>query len=188
MVSQLILGRIVQSNLRIPSDSVWRKIHKTARVRRCSLKPCVLVCNRIQMKNRGRSRVILKNPQNYLRKNRYVLVPAEKADIDRVRGYYSHHPVPGMDIVKIEVIYNQGMHDKFAIRLGELQQRHGNEVFKPKWDREDPTGHRKVVSEACRNLSAPHRDNQYPNVNLMPVWHGTKKLVLSSIFSAAYAT
>jgi ribosomal protein L36 len=42
------------------------------------------------------------------------------------------------------------------------------------------------VHEQCEVLAKPYIDGEYPNVKLLPVWHGTRPEMLDSIFTIGY--
>lgn len=117
----------------------------------------------------------------------YVLLEAGPSDIEKVIEYYSHHPVPGMDVGRVQIIYNPKMNRKFVLRLSELQERDGNPAFNPKWHAENFADWRKAVNQACANMAVPHYDSNFPAVKIVPLWHGTKTEILDSIFRTGFA-
>jgi hypothetical protein len=130
---------------------------------------------------------LVQNPTN----PDYQLVPAHKEDINRVATWYNMCPVPGMTLKMVEVIHNSQMARLFEGRVDLLQKRHGNPAFIPKWDKESQTtdqlSQRKDVIELVKTMSKPHTHKNTPNVSLLPLWHGTKKEILESIFTTGYA-
>lgn len=142
----------------------------------------------------------------------YILIPARQDDIEKVCAHYSHHPVPGMDITNIEIIYNPVIEKAFKLRLKALQQRAKNPAFNVDWKetetkeeekaREKGDAQRLKLLEQQRNqrnawripvnniyeeLAKPYVDKKYPDVKLLPLWHGTKQESLKSLFSTGYA-
>ncbi len=122
----------------------------------------------------------------------YELIEATEKDKKKAIEFYQHHPVPGYDICSIKVIYNPDMNQKFSLYLSELQQRHNNPAFEPKWqDEKRETAaqleQRKKVATLLETLEKPYKDGVYPSITLLPVWHGTKPEIVGSIFSAGYA-
>lgn len=117
----------------------------------------------------------------------YVLLQAGQSDIEKVIECYSHNPVPGMDVGRVEIIYNPKMNRKFVLRLSELQERDGNPAFNSKWHTETLSDWRKAVNEACNNMAVKHYDSNFPAVKILPLWHGTKADILDSIFRTGFA-
>lgn len=117
----------------------------------------------------------------------YSLLPATQKDFDKVLQHYQHHPYPGKDIAKVQVIYNRTFNRAFELRMQALQQRNGNSAFAPKWSKEHAPDWRQKVQNLFENLSAPYTDPDYPAVKLLPLWHGTKPSILKSIFETGYA-
>ena len=117
----------------------------------------------------------------------YLLMPGGPKDCQKVADYYSHHPVPGMDIRSVEVIYNSQMNRGFFSRLAMLQKRHNNKAFEPGWAKETNAAWRREVHALSNDMAKPYQDDDFPNVKLLPVWHGTQREVLESLFSSGYA-
>jgi serine/threonine protein kinase/Ran GTPase-activating protein (RanGAP) involved in mRNA processing and transport len=61
----------------------------------------------------------------------YTLIAASQKDFDKVIRFYQHHPVPGMDLKKVEVIYNRSLNREFELRMRRLQERDKNKAFAP---------------------------------------------------------
>lgn len=72
-----------------------------------------------------------------------------------------------------------------------LQARHNNPAFIPRFLQEDNTDEerelRTKANELWKKIAANYTDSDYPDVKLLPLWHGTKPEILSSIFKAGYA-
>ena len=128
----------------------------------------------------------------------YELVEATDKDKRKVIEFYQHHPVAGYDMAAVRVIYNPDMNYKFGLYLKELQQRNNNPAFQPKW----PTGKECVqdpiepqeninwrgeVHQQLQIMAKSYQDSDYPCVNLLPMWHGTKAAIVDSIFRTGYA-
>ncbi len=128
----------------------------------------------------------------------YELVEATDKDKRKVIEFYQHHPVAGYDMASVRVIYNPDMNYKFGLYLKELQQRNNNPAFQPKW----PTGKeciqdpiepqeninwRGKVHQQLQIMANSYQDSDYPCVNLLPMWHGTKAAIVDSIFRTGYA-
>jgi hypothetical protein len=83
------------------------------------------------------------------------------------------------------------MNAEFEARRNRLQQRHGNPRFSAGWqqsrDGEDKEQEaRAAVARHLEVLTDPYQDEDYPNVKLMPLWHGTQRDKLGSLLSAGY--
>lgn len=121
----------------------------------------------------------------------FHLLSAEEEDIQKVLKEYQHHPVPGKEIAEVKIIYNPALEEGFKYILKTFQARHENASFKPKWAEENTTQEQKAQREQVHNLwlsmAKPYTDTDYPNVKILPGWHGTKKGSLESIFRVGYA-
>jgi hypothetical protein len=128
----------------------------------------------------------------------YALIEVTDKDKHKVIEFYQHHPVLGYDIASIEVIYNPNMNHKFALYLAELQERDSNSAFVAKWPKgqenmSDPVepqeniDWRGEIHEQFKTIAESYRDADYPSVNLLPMWHGTKTATVDSIFRTGYA-
>jgi len=128
----------------------------------------------------------------------YDLIEATDRDKRKVIDFYQHHEVPGYDIASVRVIYNPGMNHKFALYLKELQQRDQNQAFVAKWpegqentaepvESQDNIDWRHEVHQQFEAMAKPYQDSDYPAVKLLPMWHGTKKAIVDSIFRSGYA-
>jgi energy-coupling factor transporter ATP-binding protein EcfA2 len=120
----------------------------------------------------------------------YKLIPASPKDIYKVITLYYHRPVPGMEIANVEIVYNPGFNRGFSLRMRQLQERERNNAFKPSWNQEKDAdgGHwRKKIHMLSQEMASFYKDSDYPNVKILPLWHGTDPAVLDSIFKAGYA-
>ena len=120
-------------------------------------------------------------------KTPYQLLEATDKDKQKIVNYYLQRPVPGMDIKKVQVIYNPQMNRGFAARLAMLQERHNSPAFAPKFSQENDAAWRKEIHQRFEQLAAPYVDSDYPNVKLLPLWHGTSPEVIISILKTGYA-
>ncbi len=118
----------------------------------------------------------------------YVLIPASPKDIQKVIGFYVHHPVPGYEVSKVEVIYNPGFNRAFELHLRKLQKRDNNPAFVPEWLGMPNAILRQTTYNKFTDLTKLHTDPDYPAIKLLPAWHGTKPQILDSLFSAGYAS
>jgi hypothetical protein len=87
------------------------------------------------------------------------------------------------------------MNAEFEARRNRLQQRHGNPRYGAGWrqsrargdDGEDKEQEaRAAVTRHLEVLTDPYQDEDYPDVKLMPLWHGTQRDKLGSLLSAGY--
>ena len=118
----------------------------------------------------------------------YSLITASQKDVQKVVQYYQHHPVPGMDIKKVEIIYNPVMNRSFALRMHLLQERKDNNAFSSKWPNENNAVWRQRVNTLYKKMAYPYVDSNYPDVKLLPLWHGSKPEILDSLFRTGYAS
>jgi serine/threonine protein kinase len=124
--------------------------------------------------------------QSPLRAEGYVRQLASQGDWDLVLRSYAHHPVPGYDIGRVEVIFNPSMNVAFEARCKHLQQRQGNPRYAALWQQTPDGGARAEVARRLEDLADPWQDDDYPDVKLMPLWHGTQRDKLGSLLSAGY--
>eukprot|EP00727_Mastigamoeba_balamuthi_P013420 m51a1_g8700 hypothetical protein (1354) ;mRNA; r:83730-87949 len=117
----------------------------------------------------------------------YVLVAATQSDTEFVLDAYSRCPVPGMAVGSIDVVYCPALERLFEARAHQLQGRSGNRAFEPAWQSEADAAVRAPVSDRLVRMTAPLRDGDFPDVQLLPLWHGTDKENLDSILRAGYA-
>lgn len=117
----------------------------------------------------------------------YQLLAATDSDLQKVADFYQHHSVAGYGLTKVEVIYNRGFNQGFELHLQKLQRRHNNSAFAPKWSTMSDASLRKKAYDQFMQITRSYADPDYPDVKLLPAWHGTKPQVLDSIFSAGYA-
>jgi len=120
---------------------------------------------------------------------KHVLVPAADSDIKKVISFYQHHPVPNMDIKSVKEIYNPALNRTFELRLVLLQQRTGKATFAPRWkkQKDNQTASREHIHQLWEKLTAPFQDDDFPDVKLLPAWHGTHPAVLPVLFETGYA-
>jgi hypothetical protein len=124
--------------------------------------------------------------QSPIRAEGYVRCPASESDWNLVLRCYAPNPIPGYDVGRVEVIFNPSMNAEFEGRRNRLQQRHGNPRYASRW-RQDRDGEaRAEVARRLEVLTAPYNDEDYPEVKLMPLWHGTQRNKLGSLLSAGY--
>jgi hypothetical protein len=121
-----------------------------------------------------------------------IPAPANQLDIPKVVRSSPHHPVEGYGIGKGEVIYNPKLNRSFALRMDMLNDRQGNPAFAPRWSSEDQDNPRKQAwrqktHQRFVTQSQPYQDAAAPMVKLMPLWHGTQRAALKSIFKTGFA-
>jgi len=117
----------------------------------------------------------------------YKVVEASAKDIEKVIGFYQGHPVPGYEVGAVQVVYNPNFNRNFQGKLQDLQHRHGNKAFDPSWQQENEPEWRAKTYQKLERLAAPYQDKDYPNVKIVPVWHGTSREYLDSIFKTGFA-
>jgi serine/threonine protein kinase/TPR repeat protein len=118
----------------------------------------------------------------------YKLMEATPKDREKVVGFYQHHPVPGYHIGSVQVIYNRDFNLGFEVQIKKLQHRSGNPAFTPSWHTENAPQWRAATDTKWKELAKPYADPDYPAVNIVPLWHGTKRAILDSLFRAGYAS
>lgn len=116
----------------------------------------------------------------------YVLTAAGQADWEKVLGYYRHHAVPGYDVGRVDVIYHPSMNRAFAAKIELLQQRKGNPRYAPDWRHQGNAAWRGQLQQHLTTLAEPYVDDNTPNVNVLPLWHGTQRQRLGSLLSAGF--
>jgi TPR repeat protein len=129
----------------------------------------------------------LPNQQPSLQENPQLFEAGEE-ERTKVLDIYNHHtPVPGYGITGLKVIYYPHANRMFQGELEKLQARKGKPVFEPNWESMSNSGLRKKVMGTWEKLSQPYTDSSYPNVRLLPTWHGTHPDAINSILTAGYA-
>lgn len=117
----------------------------------------------------------------------FVLIQAAREDWQKVLAYYRHHPVPGYDIGRVDVIHHPAMRMAFTSTMALLKQRKGTPRYAATWSQEHDAAWRQEVHKKTKDLAIPYQDEDNPDVQLMPLWHGTQKSNLRGILSAGYA-
>jgi len=117
----------------------------------------------------------------------YALIAASPKDMNKVCEFYLHGPVAGYDVKSVRVIYNPNLNQTFARTLPLIQHRHGQAAFAPKWSQEAGKEQRSEIHTTLENMTAPYQDSNFPNVKLLPVWHGTRADILPSLFKTGFA-
>ena len=121
----------------------------------------------------------------------YVLIEATAKDVEKVKRFYDHHPVPGFEITSVKVVYNPTFNRSFESHMRKLQKRHGNDFFAPKWEIDlldkKNLDWRQKVQELFEEMVTPYTDPEYPNVKLFPLWHGAPAKAIESICQVGYA-
>ena len=114
------------------------------------------------------------------------MLEATHKDKQKVADFYLHHPVEGHDIGNVYVIYNRTFNVSFEARLEMLQEGSGNAALEPKWQNLSYPEFRRKTYDIFEKLAMPYTDPEYPNVKLLPAWHGTRRDYLDNIFRAGY--
>jgi len=112
----------------------------------------------------------------------FELILATEKDFQKVLEQYQKHPAEGYEIKSVETIYNPVMNRMFADNLRMLQSRQGNQAYLAKFGEEckdeEERKWRTKIHHMWQVLVAPYADSNYPQVKLLPLWHGTKRDVL----------
>eukprot|EP00727_Mastigamoeba_balamuthi_P001731 m51a1_g11555 hypothetical protein (584) ;mRNA; r:4175-16007 len=105
----------------------------------------------------------------------------------RVAELYQRCPVPGYDLAKVEIIYSPHLEQAFENRVAQLQARISNKSFAPGYERESNRALRTAVRDRLMDMVRKNPEAAFPNVKLVPMWHGTRAEALESVFRAGYA-
>ena len=117
----------------------------------------------------------------------FVIAPAAAADTEQVLKLFAACGVPGFDVVAVREVCNPTLTDGFHSRLALLQTRSGNPPFRPKYQSESNPTHRDAVIAVVKTLARPFTDTSFPDVSIVPVWHGTNATALPSILNGGFA-
>ena len=120
----------------------------------------------------------------------YWLIPAGDHDMRKVVESYQRCPVPGMEVGRVTIIFNPALNKSFADGHELLEGRAGNPAFAPKWSSEGDsaiTGWRAKVMQRFAAMTGPYQDPVFPHVKIIPVWHGTKAAIVTSIAKTGFA-
>ena len=121
----------------------------------------------------------------------YQVVNASKEDTERLAQWYLQHPVKGMTLKKVEIIHNSQMVRLFEGRITLLEQRHKSPAFDPKWPQQSQTSeekkHREDTLAILEKRATSFKNPDHPHVKIVPLWHGTKKEMLGSLFETGFA-
>ena len=105
----------------------------------------------------------------------FVIAPAGAADTEQVLKLFAACGVPGFDVVAVREVSNPRLTDGFHSRLAQLQTRSGNPPFRPKYLSESDPTHRDAVIQVVKTLAGPFTDPSFPDVSIVPVWHGRRR-------------
>lgn len=115
---------------------------------------------------------------------------ANEEDIKRVLWCYQYYSVPDKEIAEVKVIHCPRLERIFKENLGALHERSSSSSFKPTWkddvESDSEKEHRRKVNKLNEALSSVYRDEDYPKVRLLPVWHGTNSSNLPSIYRVGF--
>lgn len=95
--------------------------------------------------------------------------------------------IPGFDVVAVREVYNPTLTDGFHSRLAQLHSRSGNPPFRPNYQSESHPTHRDAVFEVVKTLARPFTDTSFPDISIVPLWHGTNASALPSILNGSFA-
>lgn len=117
----------------------------------------------------------------------YELVDATEKDVKKTISLFQSHPVPGYEIASVKTIFNKLFDSDFKNQLTKFQQKQGNPAFVPQWNsKSNPTWRAKTL-QLLTDFSRDFTDTDFPDVTLVPAWHGTNPATLHSIFTTGYA-
>lgn len=119
----------------------------------------------------------------------FTTIPAGNDDIQKVISAYSTNNVNGYEIVSIEIIYNEALNRTFGAQLSLLNNRSTNPKYAATWpDMEDSQEKifRKKIYETLLQIVEPYKDLDFPNVKILPCWHGTSEEIANHIFQEGY--
>ena len=117
----------------------------------------------------------------------FVVAPAAAADTEQVLKLFAACGVPGFDVAAVREVCNPMLTDGFHSRLAQLQTRSGNPPFRPKYQHEAHAAHREAIVQVVDSLARPFTDPSFPDVSIVPVWHGTSATALPSILNGSFA-
>ena len=99
---------------------------------------------------------------------KYQLLEATEKDKQKAVEFYQHHPIPGYEIGRVQVVYNKTFNIKFNSHLETLQERAGNPAFAPHWSSMSNPLLRQKTYSLLEQISEPYTDPDYPAVKLIP--------------------
>eukprot|EP00727_Mastigamoeba_balamuthi_P002205 m51a1_g11982 hypothetical protein (220) ;mRNA; f:864959-865951 len=120
-------------------------------------------------------------------KGAFILIPAGKEDADKVLAAYIRHPVPDMVVDTVHIIYSPARETLFAANIEQLQGRADDPFFAPQWLSEDKLIQRASVMEYLNDQVEAYKDPEFPDVGLLPMWHGTAAGNVDSICRTGFA-
>ncbi len=97
---------------------------------------------------------------------------------------YQICPVPGYEVASVRGIVNPVLEQGFELHLQRLNRRFGKAGFEPKWQQEsseEEAAFRALVEQQLTSQIHP-----YLSLKLLPVWHGTRSDLVSSICEIGY--
>jgi WD40 repeat protein/serine/threonine protein kinase len=115
----------------------------------------------------------------------YALIPADEKDIEKVNQAYAHGPVQGYDIRSVQIIYNPTLNRSFSLRLKLLQEQSAA-AFTPRWEEENNPELRDKINTLFETMTKGYTDPDFPDLKLLPVWHGTRTDILPSLFNTGF--
>eukprot|EP00727_Mastigamoeba_balamuthi_P001226 m51a1_g1110 hypothetical protein (1377) ;mRNA; r:140551-145231 len=118
----------------------------------------------------------------------YFLLKPGRVDAELVVELYQRCPVPRYDVAKVEIIYSPHLEQAFENRVAQLQARAGNTAFAPAFEHDGSSELRAGVVDRLAGMARKTPEPAYPNVQLVPMWHGTRAEVLESVFRAGFAS
>ena len=117
----------------------------------------------------------------------FVIAPAGTNDTEQILKLYAACSDPGFNVVSVREVSNVTLTGAFQHRLAQLQTRSGNPPFRANYRAEPHPSHRDDIVRAAKALARPFSDISFPDVSILPVWHGTSAGALSSILNGSFA-
>ena len=114
----------------------------------------------------------------------YQLIQGGQKDWDEVLELYNRSPDGVKKVANVQVIVNRGLSGGFDETIKLFQRRGGDSTFQSSWEREtkniEELKKRHIVNEKLKEIAKPVQD--FKNVKVVKMFHGTRKGVLSKIF------
>eukprot|EP00727_Mastigamoeba_balamuthi_P004774 m51a1_g14295 hypothetical protein (1531) ;mRNA; f:423544-428136 len=117
----------------------------------------------------------------------YATFPAGAEDVKKVIEAYSLCPVRRSVIASVDIVYSPTLERLFHARVEQLQSRAGSKVFQPRWVKDGHVVERAQYAVELAAAAKRYADAHFPDVSLLPMWHGTSPSLLDSIFTTGYA-
>lgn len=195
--NEMIVMGLVQNGTRetIPADcpSVWREIIEACWKQDRDQRPSAVEVVQRLTEARPASPLSVWLPvvsaKGAVKAGGYLRYPGVYEDWIIVMKNYERKPVKGYDVAAVDVVWNPDMNDAFKGAMRLLQQRRGNPRYVVDWTKTTEGSRRMALQQELAELKVPYVDYEAedcPDVQLMPLWHGTQEEKLSSLLSTGY--